>query len=67
MESQFYCKSCNKIFDAEGIRKEYTDPIFGACMKYVAECPDCKTECKEYRKPVQKASKKSVCLPSAST
>ena len=51
MKNRFYCKTCDKIFETEGIKKEYTDPVFGPCASYLASCPDCNSECKEYFKP----------------
>ena len=53
MYSKFYCKSCDRIFDAEGTKAEYLDPVFGPCASYVANCPDCGTGSKEYFKPKQ--------------
>jgi len=64
---KFLCRNCDKIFDAEAVRKEYTDPIYGPCSKNVTNCPDCKTECSEYVKPKpQKASSQPV-MPSCAT
>ncbi|NTW32143.1 MAG: hypothetical protein HGB12_05900 [Bacteroidetes bacterium] len=48
---KFWCISCKKIFENEGNKKEWIDVIYGPCMKYIAECPECKTECNEYREP----------------
>jgi hypothetical protein len=48
---KYQCKNCRHIFEGEGIKTEYTDPVFGACSKYIAECPECKEEAVEYRKP----------------
>jgi primosomal protein N' len=46
---KFYCPKCNKIFTAEGEKKEWQSSIFGYCWKLVAKCPDCGTECDEWR------------------
>jgi hypothetical protein len=44
----FYCPDCRKSFEGiQLLKKEYIDPIFGNCWKYVAICPRCKTECSE--------------------
>jgi len=60
-EAKFYCADCKKTFIAIGTRKEWKDPIYGPCMKYVAACPGCKTECSEYREP--SVAKKSTPMP----
>jgi hypothetical protein len=49
MKEKFWCASCKKIFEAKGKKKEWNDPIYGPCMKFIAACPACKTECGEYR------------------
>jgi len=51
MKSKFFCKTCNKIFKSEGIKKEYTEPVFGPCVFFYAICPNCHNECKEYLVP----------------
>jgi hypothetical protein len=51
MKEKFWCASCKKTFEAAGKKKEWTDPIYGPCMKFVADCPKCKEECNEYRDP----------------
>jgi hypothetical protein len=53
MTSKFNCISCKKIFEATGHKKEWNNQIYGPCMKYIASCPDCKSECDEYREPSQ--------------
>ena len=53
MISRFYCKECDQVFDAEGTKIEYMDPVFGPCARYVTNCPTCDTESKEYIKPKQ--------------
>jgi hypothetical protein len=52
---KFYCEKCQKIFEAEGIKEEYSSPIYGPCWKHVFQCPDCGSKCDEYR---QKSSPK---------
>lgn len=57
MKGKFKCTSCSRIFEADGIKKEWKDPIYGPCFKYVAACPSCKGEGTEYRPPkVQNAT-----------
>jgi hypothetical protein len=51
MKDKFWCTSCKNIFEAKGNKKEWIDPIYGPCMKFVAACPKCKMECDEYRDP----------------
>jgi hypothetical protein len=51
MKEKFWCISCKKIFEAKGNKKEWTDPIYGPCLKFVDPCPVCKEECSEYRDP----------------
>jgi len=46
---KFYCPKCEKIFEAKGEKKEWQSSVFGYCFKLVAKCPDCKTECNEWR------------------
>ncbi len=48
---QYQCTQCGHIFESKGIKTEYIDPVFGACSKNIAECPECKGEALEYRKP----------------
>ncbi len=51
MKEKFWCVSCKNIFEAIGVKKEWKDPVYGPCMKFVAICSSCKTECDEYRDP----------------
>ena len=67
MKEKFYCKECELIFEAEGARKEYHDPVFGPCMKYIAMCPGCNLECTEYRRPKVSKSTIEPELPSCSS
>jgi len=46
---KFYCEKCQRIFEAMGVKKEYTSPIYGPCWKYVAQCPQCGAKCDEHR------------------
>ncbi len=64
---KFVCKDCNKIFEADPIKKEYFDPIFGPCSKAVAKCPDCNMECNEYIKPKPQKASSQPAMPSCST
>jgi hypothetical protein len=45
---KFKCFDCNNVFEAKGKKKEYIDPIYGPCSKWVSSCPDCKSEISEY-------------------
>jgi hypothetical protein len=63
MKTKFWCGKCKKTFTAEGIKKEWNDPIYGPCMKYIANCPECETVCNEYRDP--SVQKKTAPLPVA--
>jgi len=57
MKMIFHCKDCDFDFEVESpSKKEYTDPVFGACFKYIAFCPQCNAECSE--KPRRKPPKK---------
>ena len=56
---EFKCYTCDRIFDAEGSKVEYMDPMYGLCAKTVAGCPDCGGECTEYRKPKPQKSSTS--------
>lgn len=46
---KFYCQKCQKVFEAEGVKREYSSPIYGPCWKWIAKCPDCDRECDEFR------------------
>jgi hypothetical protein len=48
---EFKCFDCYMVFEAEGVKAEYIDPVYGPCSKMVAICPVCGSECSEYRKP----------------
>jgi hypothetical protein len=61
MEEKFYCSECKITYTAEGIKKEWNDPIYGPCMKFMAYCPACTKECNEYRDP--NAQKKTATMP----
>ena len=61
---KFECNSCKKTFEAEGTKKEWNDPIYGPCMKFVANCPDCGAECNEYRVPVVQKQAEAMPAPS---
>lgn len=56
---KFYCENCQKIFEAEGKKKEWESSLFGKCWKLVAKCPNCKKECEEYRPQRSKKSDSS--------
>lgn len=59
MKNKFYCQKCQAIFEAEGKKVEYQDPIYGHCWKRVANCPACGAECSEHT-PKGSQSKKNV-------
>jgi len=46
---KFHCKNCRRVFEAQGKRTEWADPIYGPCHKWTTDCPDCKSLCDEYR------------------
>lgn len=46
---KYYCPYCQKIFEAEGEKREWEDKIYGPCWKKIAICPNCHNECEEYR------------------
>jgi hypothetical protein len=48
---EFKCNACRKQFEAIGTMLEYTDPVFGPCVRRVADCPDCGSQASEYLKP----------------
>lgn len=56
MKGKFKCDFCNVIFEAEGIKEEWIDPIYGPCFKYVATCLKCKKEVTEYRPPKEQGA-----------
>jgi len=60
--NKFYCPKCDKIFEAEGKKKEWQDSIYGYCWKRTAKCPVCGTKCEEYR-PTGSSKKSSQDYP----
>lgn len=57
MNMLFQCKNCDLDFEVDSpSKKEYTDPVFGPCAKYIAYCPKCNAECSE--KPRRKPRRK---------
>jgi hypothetical protein len=61
--SKYYCESCKSVFQLNGTKKEFSNPIYGVCWKTVALCPTCNTECDEYTEPSQKKSKSKPSAP----
>ena len=61
MNSKFKCKTCDLIFEAEGVKIEYISKIYGPCSKKEANCPHCDVICDEYITP---KSGKSTSNPS---
>lgn len=59
----FYCSSCNNKFNAEGVKYEYTSPVYGPCWKMMAACPVCQNIVDEYRAPRQKKESTSSIPP----
>ncbi|MFH1322063.1 MAG: hypothetical protein ABII90_15600 [Bacteroidota bacterium] len=55
MKKKFQCRDCKEVFQAKPKRKEYISPIYGPCVSFFANCPNCSTESPEYIK--QKPSK----------
>jgi hypothetical protein len=33
--------------ESSPLKKEFSDPVFGICWKYIAYCPQCNIECSE--------------------
>ncbi len=54
---KYYCPKCQKIFEAEGKKKEWEDKIYGRLWKKVANCPYCQEECDEYRSKLKEKEK----------
>jgi hypothetical protein len=54
---RFKCEKCDVIFENEGVKIEYTSPVYGPCSKKVADCPDCGEKSDEYRAPKRIKSK----------
>ncbi len=40
----YKCFDCRHIFQAEGEKKEFVDPVYGPCLKWNAQCPLCGAE-----------------------
>jgi len=64
---KFYCPKCNKIFEAEGEKKEWQSSVFGYCFKLVAKCPECGVECEEWRPKGPSGKKNDSCSGTCST
>jgi hypothetical protein len=43
--SIFFCDTCHKKFNADGVKSDWTDRTYGPCTKWTASCPDCGEEC----------------------
>jgi len=57
--SKFYCTSCNQEFETNNnSKKEFSDPVFGSCWKYVSCCPICGLESEEKKERKAKTKKK---------
>ncbi|MFC2097783.1 hypothetical protein ACFLSI_05555 [Bacteroidota bacterium] len=67
MKKEFKCRKCNTTFKADPVRKEYIDPVYGPCFKFVAECPDCKQESGEYIKPKPQKANSKPDIPSCAS
>lgn len=55
----FYCKSCDKTFEANGVKREEIHPVFGASWWYESTCVSCEgiaREIKDTLRPVNKNS-----------
>jgi len=63
MTMKFECTKCCVVFEDEGTKKEWKDPVYGFCWKTIAYCPSCNAECSEYR---HKRSKKNCSSGSCS-
>jgi hypothetical protein len=64
---KFYCPKCDKIFEAEGEKKEWQSPVFGYCFKLVAKCPECGIECNEWRPKGPSGKEGGSCFGTCST
>lgn len=60
---KFKCYDCDVVFEAKGKKKEFVDPVYGPCSKWVAKCPECKVDASEYNPPLEKG-KSSRQMPS---
>lgn len=56
---KFYCDTCRNIFENEGNKIEYHSVTYGPCFKYTAICPDCGSECNEFRPAAKKQTSSS--------
>lgn len=63
MNRRFKCNCTGNIFEAEGRKVEWTDPVYGASFKYVAPCPSCGKDLNEYRAPKGKEKQQSFSAP----
>ena len=50
----FFCEKCQNLFQSEGEKIEYHSVTYGPCFKYIAICPICGEESKEYRNSSKK-------------
>ena len=66
MKTKFICKTCNIVFENEGVNIEYISKIYGPCSKKIGICPDCGNECNEYFVPKAKKSFQLECTGSCS-
>jgi hypothetical protein len=57
---EFKCEKCHLIIEAVGEMIEYSDPVFGACARRIADCPECVNQSSEYFKPKPVKVSKSV-------
>jgi hypothetical protein len=57
---EYKCYDCNKIFKAKGSKKEFIDPIYGPCSKWVALCPHCGAESVQHDPKPGKSKKTSM-------
>ena len=56
--------NCDLDFESQNPqKKEYVEPVYGSCWKYIALCPKCNAECSEKVKhKIPKKTKPSLPL-----
>lgn len=47
-KKQFRCGSCKHQFEAIGLSTEYNHSLYGPCVSYKTNCPECGSESSEY-------------------
>lgn len=60
---KFVCPECSSVFESEGTKKVWDDPVYGSCWKYIAVSPCCNAESGEYSKPKMQKNQASTAVP----